>query len=302
MLILTSYKILYFCENSKQLLMEYIELTAYIENQEEKREILTAILGDSGFESFIEDEKSLKAYIPANQFNEDEINDLFTNLYFHSKIEFSFQTIADQNWNAVWESNYAPVIIDDQVSIRAPFHQRPDNIDYHIIIEPKMSFGTAHHPTTAQIISLMLDINFKDKTVMDMGCGTSVLAILASMLGASEVDAVDNDEWAYNNSIENIDRNKLKNIHVFMDDAGFVTEDKADKYDIFIANINRNILLNDLEHYAFATKSSGFLLMSGFYDQDLEMLNQKANDFDFKFLNKKVSDYWCAAVWQLIDK
>lgn len=279
--------------------MEYTEVKIRVEQDSEHREIITALLADIGFESFSEDSDFLIGYIPSKLFDYEEIENIFSSFFYDSQYEFSYKAIAEENWNAVWESNYPPVIIDNIVSIRAPFHSAPDGVQYHIIIEPKMSFGTAHHSTTAQIISLMLNIDFTDKIIMDMGCGTSVLAILASMKGAKWVDAVDNDEWAYNNSVENVKRNHIENINVSLSDANFLDNSKLEKYDIFIANINRNILLNDMDRYVKTIKPKGLLLMSGFYDVDLEIISKKAAELGMKFVDKQVSNDWCAGIWML---
>lgn len=268
--------------------------------EEDKREIITAFLAELGFESFTDDSEYLLAYIQAVQFNPDAIEELKSSLSSEFVMEYSFKTIPEQNWNAVWESNYESVVIDNTVSIRAPFHEPPLNMKYDILIEPKMSFGTAHHPTTSQIISLMLDVDFNDKKVLDMGCGTSVLAILASMRNAKSVDAVDFDNWAYENSLENAERNHINNIQVFHDDAKFLNDEKADYYDIILANINRNILLNDMDRYVFSLKSKGKLLMSGFYEEDLVLIDKKAESLGLKFKEKRVFNNWCAGVWILI--
>ncbi len=277
--------------------MDYTELKVYISPEGEGREIITALLAEAGYESFKEEADFLAAYIPSKDFNKEAVESINENLPDFYKFSFSHKLISDKNWNEKWESNYNPVNIDDRVSIRAPFHKANKNFDYEIIIEPKMSFGTAHHPTTAQMIKLMLAMDFSGKSVLDMGCGTSVLAILASKAGAKTIDAVDNDEWAYRNSLENVARNNIENIKVYLDDAAFLNDDKKAHYDVIIANINRNILLNDLEKYARSLKNKGFLLMSGFYEKDLEMLKDKAGKYDLEYILHISDSSWVAAKW-----
>jgi len=277
--------------------MDYIELRIRIDPDQEKREVLSALLAEAGYESFVDEIDFLLAYIPEPDFNLVTLKELQERLPNIYRFHFSFDKIPTRNWNAVWEKNYSPVLIENSVSIRAPFHPSIKNADYEIIIEPKMSFGTAHHPTTAQIIKLMISQDFKNKMVLDMGCGTSVLAILASKLGAKEIDAVDNDEWAYNNSVENVERNHVSNINLFLDDAAFLKPSKDNFYDIIIANINRNILLNDLPNYAKALKKGGYIIMSGFYQKDLDLLDKKAKSHGLIF-DINISEHdWVAAKW-----
>ena len=178
------------------------------EGEADFADLIMAALGELGFESFVENENGLLAYIPAPDFDVSILNN--QELWPEgSSPYYTWQIIEDQNWNAVWESNFEPVIIDGRCMVRAPFHPKNNDIEFDIEIEPKMSFGTAHHETTAQIISLLLNTDVKSKTVLDMGCGTGVLAILAAMKGASEITAIDNDEWAYRNSVENTEKNNL---------------------------------------------------------------------------------------------
>jgi len=277
--------------------MDYMELRVRISPEQEKREIITALLAEVGYESFMEDDDFLLAYIPEAEFNLNAIDEIVKKLPDYLNFKFSFDKIPTKNWNELWEKNYSPVLIDNRISIRAPFHTKQENADYEIIIEPKMSFGTAHHPTTAQILKLMLTQNFKDKLVLDMGCGTSILAILASMLGAKQIDAVDNDEWAYHNSVENGERNKITNIHFFLNDASFLDTSKVNYYDLVIANINRNILLNDLPKYAQSLKNGGVIFMSGFYEEDLKILNTKAEGLGLIIDFHIAENDWAAAKW-----
>ena len=281
----------------KLLFMDYTELRVSTGPGQEKRDIIMALLAEVGFESFTDEGDFLLAYIPQHEFNTDVIEGIFGRLPDSLKFKYSYKQIPAKNWNAEWEKNYSPVLIDNRVSIRAPFHKSFKTAEYEIIIEPKMSFGTAHHPTTAQIIKLMLHEDFKEKTVLDMGCGTSVLAILASMLGAKHIDAIDNDDWAYNNSAENVERNKIPNISLYFNDATFLDSSKEDYYDLIIANINRNILLNDLPVYAKSLKKDAVIFMSGFYKNDLKLLNNKAKKNGLMFDYQISSQNWVAAKW-----
>ena len=277
--------------------MDYTELRVSTGPEQEKKDIVIALLADAGFESFSDEEDFLLAYIPQNSFNPEVIEGIFNQLPNSLKFQYNVKQIPSKNWNAEWEKNYSPVLIDNRVSIRAPFHQNPETAEFKIIIEPKMSFGTAHHPTTAQIIKLMLQEDFKGKTVLDMGCGTSILAILASMLGAKHIDAVDNDDWAYNNSVENVERNQISNINLYFNDAAFLDSSKEEYYDLIIANINRNILLNDLSHYAKSLKKKAVIFMSGFYENDLNLLNNNAKNDGLIFDYHISSQNWVAAKW-----
>jgi ribosomal protein L11 methyltransferase len=279
--------------------MEYTELFIKMDADEQSREVVIALLADLGYESFMEDPQGLKAFLPSSAFDEETLIQLRHQLSNTIPFSYEYKLIPDQNWNAVWESNYDPVLIDGKVGIRAPFHSAPEAADYDIIIEPKMSFGTAHHPTTAMMVKHLLDHSVKQQNVLDMGCGTSVLAILASMQGAHAVDAVDNDEWAYENSLENVARNHCTNITVSLNDAAFFTEKHQNFYDTILANINRNILLQDLNKYAAALNPGGKLIMSGFYESDLKLVDKEAKKYGLILDRKKVEKDWCAATWYL---
>jgi ribosomal protein L11 methyltransferase len=254
-------------------------------------EILTAFLAEIGFETFEEDELRLKAYIPEPDFDKSLIEKLLNDQFTDSEISFNHELIQDQNWNALWESNYESIVIADQCLIRAPFHPADDTMEFDILIEPQMSFGTAHHETTAMMIEYVLDADLVDKQVLDMGSGTGVLAILASMRGADKIDAIDIDEWAYNNCVSNAEKNNVKNIVIIQGDANVVNK----KYDIIFANINLNILVNDMEVYAKALNKGGTIYFSGFYQNDLVKLEQTANQFDLELINTKVKNDWMAA-------
>ncbi len=276
--------------------MEYIELECSVSPIELANEILMAELAEIGYESFEETDNGLKAFIQKPDFNQKAIDDLYVMNSEAFTITYKVNKVADINWNAVWEENYPPVVISDSVAIRAPFHE-PFDVEFEIVIEPKMSFGTAHHATTAQMIKLVLNNDMQDLDILDMGSGTAVLAILASMKGAKHVDAIDNDEWAYKNAVENVERNNRDNIRVELGDAALL---KDRKYDLVIANINRNILLNDIKHYAKCMSKGNLLFLSGFYEEDIEKLSAEAIKYNLQYQNHGTENAWVAGVWKMI--
>jgi len=273
--------------------MDYMELKCRVVPAEPGYEILIAELSELGYDSFVENDDELLAYITENDFDKNVLDRLDIINMDNFEVSFERTLIKDQNWNAKWEEDYSPVMIDNRVSIRAPFHKKP-NVEFDIEIMPKMSFGTAHHATTAQMIQLLLAKDVKGLDVLDMGSGTAVLAILASMKGAKHIDAIDNDEWAYNNAVENVERNNCSNITTELGDASLL---KGREYDFIIANINRNILLNDLQSYASSLKSGCALYMSGFYEEDIPKLEEEANKWGISFVSHQVEDEWVASKW-----
>ncbi len=256
--------------------MKYLELDFKVEPLDPGSDILMAELGDIGCESFVENEDGLTAYIQSDLFKLENLTSLQILHNPDYKIAYSITKVKEENWNAVWESNYEPVVIAGKCGIRAPFHPENKEVIFDLVIEPKMSFGTAHHETTSMMIELLLDEDLKNKKVLDMGCGTGVLAILAAKLGGIDIVAIDNDEWAYENSLENIVKNNEENIKVFHGDASLLTDMH---FDVIIANINRNILLNDIKHYVSCLNSKGILLMSGFYEDDIPSIKEECSKY-----------------------
>ena len=237
-------------------------------------EILIAELGYVGFDSFVESEKGVTAYIQKDKWNAfilDDINILSSKEF---EITFEFNEIEQTNWNEEWEKNFEPIVVDNQVTVRAPFHDKPTT-KYDLVIEPKMSFGTGHHETTYMMIQHILKNDFKNKSVLDMGCGTGVLAILAEKVGANELDAIDIDNWCYVNSLENVERNNCEKVSVYEGDVKLLD---GNNYDIIIANINRNILLADIPRYTKCLNKNGTLFLSGFYKEDIQMIESKCNE------------------------
>jgi ribosomal protein L11 methyltransferase len=235
------------------------------------REILIAELGMLGFESFSEIEKGLIAYIPKSDWHLNILHDVHVLNSGEFSINYQKEEIEPVNWNKEWENNFEPIEIDGIVSIRAPFHEA-GKLAYNILIEPKMSFGTGHHETTHLMVKHLLILDLEEKKVLDMGCGTAVLAILAEMRGATILDAIDIDPWCYENSLENISRNNCQSIKVYKGDATLL---KEKKYDVIIANINRNILLQDIQTYSSILDKNGVLLLSGFYHEDIPIIEEE---------------------------
>ena len=265
--------------------MEYFEIRIHPAS-EEKQEILTSLLAEVNFESFVETEDELLAYIQAHNYVREKVKQLCNQF----EVKFTEKQIPDQNWNAEWEKNFEPVLIAEKCYIRAPFHAPRPDYPFEIIIEPKMSFGTAHHETTALMIEVMMQMDFMGKKVLDMGCGTGILAILAYKMGAAEVEAIDNDPWAYNNAMENMKKNNVTAMTVKMGDV----DAAGSGYDILLANINRNVLISHLPEYSKCIKK-GELLMSGFYEEDLAMIRQAAELNAFVFDKHITKNRWVAA-------
>ena len=268
--------------------LRYIEYNFTIEPRDPATEILIAELGLFGFESFVETETGLLAYIPSEEYVKDVMNDIRILKSDEFIVEYSVKTIEQINWNEEWEKNFTPINVDNKVYVRAPFHDA-STMDYEIVIEPKMSFGTGHHETTHMMIQHLLDLDLTHKSVLDMGCGTGILAIFAAMKNARPIDAIDIDEWCVENTNENIEKNNCEFISVFLGDAHLL---KNQKYDIIIANINRNILLQDLPAYKRCLNNNGILLLSGFYAEDEPLLQSKAKELGFEFLKKFERNNW----------
>ncbi|HPW88545.1 MAG TPA: 50S ribosomal protein L11 methyltransferase [Kaistella chaponensis] len=243
----------------------YLEFNFKIEPLQPWNEILMAELIEIGFDSFTEEHDGILAYIQKETFKEEELKEVHLLQNPEIKISYTFQEMPNINWNEEWEKNFSPINVEDKVSIRAEFHGN-QNLPHEIIIQPKMSFGTGHHATTYLMIQQMLDMNFENKTVLDMGCGTSVLAIFAKQQGAGKTVAIDIDEWSVENSIENAARNSVE-LEI---SQGTAENLGSENFDIILANINRNILISDIPTYVSVLNSGGQLLLSGlcFFDVD----------------------------------
>lgn len=253
-------------------------------------DILVAELGEAGFESFVENETGIQAYIQKKDWYADILKDVevLGNSLF--KIEHVFKEIEQENWNATWEQNFNPITVGNKCQVRAPFHAKSD-VAYDIVIEPKMSFGTGHHETTHMMLQFILDNDFEGKTVLDMGSGTGVLAILAAMKGAKSLDAIDIDNWCYLNAKENVERNSCQHIKVYEGDSSLL---KNQKYDVILANINRNILLADIPTYVKCLNSNGQLFLSGFYKEDISHITEICTENGLVLEKKLEKNNWVA--------
>ncbi len=270
--------------------MDYIEANFVVNPLEPFSEVLTVELAEIGFESFVETETGVLGYAQAGDFNNETVAQCIAEIVSNGcNIQYEYKIISAQNWNKSWEDSFEPIVIDNLCAIRAPFHTLNNNVDYDIVIEPKMSFGTGHHETTSMMITELLKLNVTDKNILDMGCGTSVLAILSFLKGASYVCAIDNSEWAYTNSKENCLLNNCEKIDVKLGDASILN---AEKFDIILANINRNILLKDMTEYVKALKKDGQLLMSGFFNVDVDSITNCAEELGLKFIAIKTMNTW----------
>nr|MBC7613314.1 50S ribosomal protein L11 methyltransferase [Pseudopedobacter sp.] len=274
--------------------MNYIELVFTLITEEDfHQDLLISTLGEIGFDTFEETDFGFKAYITSAKFNQEELDTQLSE--YHSFFGFSYEVnlIPQKNWNEVWESNFSPIEIKDQVYVRANFHPVKPTFKYEIVIDPKMAFGTGHHQTTAMIMEYLLETDVTDKKILDMGCGTGILAILASKLGAKDLVAIDNDEVCFDSTIENSQLNHIKNIKAL---CGSKEAIPNDQYDVILANINRNILIDQMESYAKVLKTDGLIFFSGFYeDPDLEIINEEARKYDLKYISHKKKDNWVAA-------
>lgn len=268
----------------------YIEYDFTVIPLQPTSDILIAELGEAGFESFVENDKGILAYIQETDWHQailEHISILGNPLF---EISYGLKKIEQQNWNATWEQNFNPITIEGQCEVRAPFHEKSD-VDFDIVIEPKMSFGTGHHETTHMMLQHILEHDFKGKRVLDMGSGTGVLAILAAMKGASTVDAIDIDNWCYQNATENVERNAITNIKVYEGDSSLL---KDQCYDVIIANINRNILLADIGTYVKYLDKKGQLFLSGFYQEDIPLITEKCNEHGLSFEKNIEKNNWVA--------
>ena len=274
-------------------IMDYNEINFVLNPvTDELREIIAALLGQIDFESFTDTKEGLKAYIQQPIFNEELMNETLIAVQKNfDSFNYSILTIKDKNWNAEWEKNFNPVCISGICRIHAPFHPKDNKYKYDLNIEPKMSFGTGHHDTTELMIKLMLDIDFFGQEVLDMGCGTGVLSILASLKNAKKILSIDIDNWAYENTIENAKRNNITNITTKKGDAAILA---GHIFDTILANINRNILLNDIPIYVNSLKKNGCLILSGFYSQDLPVILEKAEQLGLKYDKHIESNNWIA--------
>ena len=273
--------------------MDYIELECKIESEISLvSDILTAHLGEIGFDSFSDTETGILAYIPVHLFDMERIKNIKITINDElCKINYTSKKIETVNWNKEWEKNYDPIIVSNECIVRAPFHTFDEKYKYDVIINPQMSFGTGHHETTYLILKELLNLELTNKTVLDMGCGTGILAILASMRGASTITAIDNDDWVIDNLTENIKLNNINNIEIELGDFSIKF---PHIYDVIIANINRNALLEGIASLADVIKENGTLILSGLYVEDKNAIIEEAEKYSFSFVSQSIKKNWIA--------
>lgn len=273
--------------------MDYNKITININPPEEwLRDVLAAQLGEAGFESFVETETGIEAFIQTALYNEEQLFEVIKSFEEDFTFEVSSETIKSRNWNEEWEKNYfKPLVIKDECVIRAPFHTDFPKAKYEIIIEPNMAFGTGNHETTSMMVETILENDMTGKNVLDMGCGTGILGIQASMKGAEKVTAIDIDEWSFNGATENAALNKIENMVVKQGDAGLLGNEK---FDIIFANIHKNVLMNDLPAYSDVLLPGGMLVMSGFYAEDIPDIKAKAESLGLQDDGYKTKNNWIA--------
>ena len=275
--------------------MKYFEVTfTTTPCNETVNDVVSALAGEIGFESFVEWENGVQAYVQQSLFDEEALKEMIANFPLpDTQITYEIKEAEDKDWNEEWEKNFfQPIVIGDRCCIHSTFHKDTPNTEYEILINPQMAFGTGHHETTSSIICELLDADLEGKSVLDMGCGTSILAILASMRGADPVTAIDIDDWCVNNSRDNIELNNIHNIKVELGDAALL--EGREPFDVIIANINRNILLADMDRYAACMHPGSELFMSGFYVQDIPAIREKAESLGMTFLHHREKNNWAA--------
>ena len=256
-----------------------------------QHDMLTTMLAEIGFDSFMDDERCLKAYCSAECRDDLAVENLLSDPAFSDIHLLKVDEMPDKDWNELWEASYQPVVVNDRCRVRAPFHEPDPSFEFDLVIEPKMSFGTANHETTAQIIQLMLETDFQGKEVLDMGSGTAVLAILAKKLGAARTVAIDNDEWAYRNAFTNTALNGIEDIGIVLGDASAI----QGRFDMVLANINRNILLRDMHHYVASMNPDAHIFFSGFYTEDLGTIKAEAEQIGLRYCRHLSRNNWVAA-------
>ena len=268
----------------------YVQLIFKLDPLQPAAEILMAELAQVGFESFVELDQGLEAYIQQADWKEESLKEISILNNPDFSIHYTIQSIAPKNWNEVWESDFKPIVVDDRCAVRADFHE-PIAVDYELIITPKMSFGTGHHQTTYMMLQHILDLELEGTSVLDMGCGTGVLAILAIKKGAISADAIDIEPWCYENTKENVLLNNSKGVHAYEGDSSLLVDKN---YDVIIANINKNVLLQDIPKYASCLKSQGILLLSGFYASDIEDIKKACTSVEIHYDSHLEKQSWVA--------
>jgi len=261
-------------------------------------ELLMAEIAEAGFESFMETDNGFEAYVELENYDKEQLQAINEKYSLLTTVVFQQDRIQKQNWNEEWEKSYEPIIVDDRCLIRAEFHKIEKKYPYEITITPKMSFGTGHHQTTYLMIKNQMDMDHRDKRVMDAGCGTAILSIMASKLGAKQVEAFDIDEWSVINGNENLEVNRCTNIHLQQGKLSDFTF--AGSFDIILANINKNVLLNEIKLYREYMQPGALLLLSGFYEHDVDDLLAEAARHNLKELHRDNRQTWAALLLQAL--
>ena len=273
--------------------MDFIEVT--VQAPAELSDILIAELAEVGFDTFEENDAGFCAYTTEDVFNADAVAEVMSRYEAQGELNYSHRIITRQNWNAEWEKNFQPLVIAERVSVRAPFHPKPEGVEYDIVIMPRMSFGTGHHETTALMIENQLDVDHRGKRVLDMGCGTGILAIMAEMLGARQVLAVDVEPWTVENARDNAAENNCRTIECRL--GGVETLADEEPFDLILANINRNVLLEDMHEYSRLLPSGKPILFSGFYEEDLEKITAEAERQGLVYQRHRTLRSWVSALY-----
>lgn len=278
--------------------MQYTELLFTLSHIDPYRDILVAELAEGPFDSFEDTPTGFRAFVPTHLYNEASVRDLLVTirpLAPDLNVSFVANALPDTDWNAEWEKSHQPVLVEDFCWVRAPFHPRRADVPFDVVIDPKMSFGTAHHATTYMMLSFLRDIPLSGSRVLDMGCGTAVLAILAALRGASSVVAIDVDEWAYNNAVENVRTNHVDHcVSCLLADASSLSQFATNPFNVILANINRNILLRDMSAYSSVLAPGGTILFSGFYHSDAPAIVSMAETLHLSLADSRLRDDWCS--------
>ncbi|NEN23733.1 50S ribosomal protein L11 methyltransferase [Cryomorpha ignava] len=271
--------------------MNYLAYTFDCNPPKPLSEILVSQLAEIGFESFEETQTGVVGYVPENLHNSADVATCVKMLEGMGDIKFKSELIPDQNWNAVWESEYPVVTIGDKCIVRAPFHRiEAGEYDLDIQINPQMSFGTGHHETTFLVLSMLLKMDLKNVSLLDMGSGTGVLAIAARKLGAADVMAIDSEDWAYKNTLENVE---LNNVDIHVHKAETIPQDSP-VYDVILANINKNVLVQLMASFAVHLKEGGTLILSGFFQSDIDEIAEKASKYNLFLIDREIKNSWAA--------
>lgn len=277
--------------------MNYIEYDFTVSPTEIGAEILMAELAEVGFDSFEDTPTGIKAYIPKDSWNEQILQDIYLLSNPEFTISYQITEIEQVNWNKEWEKNFSPIVVEDLCTVRANFHPVP-NTRYDIVITPKMSFGTGHHETTYMMLQQLLPLSLEGTKVLDMGCGTGILAIMAALRGARDITAIDIDPWCVENATENVQQNNCSFITIKEGDVSLIA---GEQYNLILANINRNILLSDIPAYTQALLPQGLLLVSGFYEEDLPAIKEKCQEVGLTYLSHIERNRWVSAKFQRLS-